>query len=115
MNVQALTKQVISKSPSELRALLWQTAIGSPDWATFLRQAEGAAWIAFPERIQDVNAFAVQEKYNVKSSRQFRHTKSELKFDNKKQKLCKFHGQCQHRTTDCSVIKKLKEMGWDTR
>lgn len=51
VNVDPLIKQVIVRSPGDIKSLLLQAASGSVTWTEFVKKAEEAAWIAFLERI----------------------------------------------------------------
>lgn len=47
----ALIKQVIVRSPEEIKSLLLQAAGKSNSWNEFVKEAQNSAWVAFPERI----------------------------------------------------------------
>jgi hypothetical protein len=51
VNVEHIMRQVISRSPAGLKSLLLQVAHQCVGCEEFLRQAESAAWVVFPEQI----------------------------------------------------------------
>ena len=51
INAEPLMKQVIARSPSELKPILLLAAQQGCSWVTFLRHAENNGWVAFPEKI----------------------------------------------------------------
>lgn len=104
--INSLIKQVISKSPLELKAMLWQTACSSPDWTRFLRQAEEASWIAFPEQTSPL-VCAIKERKEAFVKKRFPNKRN---ISVKKKEFCKFHGECQHSTDECFTIKKIKSL-----
>ncbi|KAI5154320.1 hypothetical protein ENBRE01_3344 [Enteropsectra breve] len=51
INTIALTKIVISKSPSEIKFFQFQVSSTKPSWQEFAKNAEESACIAFPEKV----------------------------------------------------------------
>ncbi|KAM0686526.1 hypothetical protein COBT_002249 [Conglomerata obtusa] len=55
IKTETLMKFVISKTPAELRTLMFQIAYENSDWEDFIRRTEEIMWIPFPEIIVDMN------------------------------------------------------------
>ncbi|KAF9758233.1 Retrovirus-related Pol polyprotein from transposon, partial [Nosema granulosis] len=101
INMEFLLKLTISKAPSELKSLLFQYACSSGDWNTFIKQAEEASWMAFPDR--SINS--------VESSKSnFRNQSIQNKTINNS--VCIYHGKGNHSTEKCFTIIRLEKLGW---
>lgn len=98
IKTELLVKNVIARAPCDIKAILNDEAYGANSWFEFKKGAEGATWIAFPERIvQRV------EKYNPQ--KQFK------KRDQRKQTeaYCLIYGAGNHFTRQCRDLRKKEE------
>ncbi|KAI5151526.1 hypothetical protein ENBRE01_2196 [Enteropsectra breve] len=109
INLEPLMKQVIAKSPPEMKGILLQGVMEGCDWNKFLSIAENLAWIAFPEKISNVNAIE-QEVQEVDALRMTR--KGPWSNNNQQRKYCRLHGEVGHTTGECEVIKLIETKGW---
>jgi hypothetical protein len=50
MNDTALAQMIVNKSPIEIKSLLYQTAVETKSWDSFVQTAEEVTWIAFPDK-----------------------------------------------------------------
>ncbi|KAI5151821.1 hypothetical protein ENBRE01_2410 [Enteropsectra breve] len=105
INLEALIKQVIVRSPGDIKSLLLQAAQNSPNWQSFVKSAEDAAWIAFPERI--INECSIESDNSVE-----RINYKNTKMKSSRKLYCKLHGECQHSTENCMTIKLVEQKGW---
>ncbi|KAI4293213.1 hypothetical protein PAPHI01_2487 [Pancytospora philotis] len=101
VNSESLIKQVIVRSPGDIKSMLLQAANESADWTTFVTKAEGAAWIAFPERV--VNEVMVQDTEQALV---------EAVGNSGLTKYCRLHGNGSHYTSDCEVVRLVESKGW---
>ncbi|MGL6008340.1 MAG: hypothetical protein ACRC1D_02700 [Culicoidibacterales bacterium] len=109
-------RQVIARSPAGLKSLLLQVAQQGVEWEEFLRQAENAAWVVFPERIVG----RVSEEHKMaeigridsglkKYSNKKEHGMGSQKDGNEKLWYCHLHGKGDHSTKFCNVVKLLEK------
>ncbi|KAF9760593.1 Retrovirus-related Pol polyprotein from transposon [Nosema granulosis] len=101
INMKSLVRLTISKSPSEIKSLLYQFACTSGNWSNFIKETEEASWLAFPEKA--INRVG-SEPINSKSS--------SMKSFEVRKFVCKLHGRGNHSTESCFTIKKLEKLGW---
>lgn len=105
---EALMKQLIVRSPGDIKSLLLQAASVRPTWAAFIKSAEDSAWIAFPERI--VN------EVNIEGGSQQQDEEAEQAVSavsiNNNQLYCHLHGKGKHSTSQCEVVKLVESKGW---
>lgn len=102
-------KQVIARSPVEVKALLLQAINGGCNWNDFMKYAENASWIAFPEKI--VNSLSSTEK-----NLQFKKTNFNNSVKGKGGKgFCRLHGETNHSMIDCHIIKLVESKGWSRK
>jgi len=99
VNAEALIKQVIARSPAEVKAILLGSASSGADWSTFMRCAENSAWIAFPEKIVNQVVREGRDKKQHSSRGEARG-------------YCRLHEECDHNTRDCEIIQALERKGW---
>lgn len=93
INAEALTKLVIARAQVEIKALLFQTALGSASWHDFLKKAEESCWIAFPEKILS----RVERGGTSRPTLYKKHPNSK-----QKRKFCELHGETSsHDTAEC--------------
>jgi hypothetical protein len=58
---EPLMKQVIARSPAELKPVLLQAANINADWSNFIRYGENSGWVAFLDKIVN-NIYHEQRK-----------------------------------------------------
>ncbi|KAI4293327.1 hypothetical protein PAPHI01_2601, partial [Pancytospora philotis] len=104
INSEPLIKQVIVRSPGDIKSMLLQAASESLDWTAFVTKAEGAAWIAFPEKV--VNEVTTHDAQDIG------HAQIEAIGTQGFTKYCRLHGNGSHFTSDCEVIKLVESKGW---
>lgn len=51
MNIKLIMKNIIERAPGEIKAILNTESHNADTWFEFLKGAENASWIAFPEKI----------------------------------------------------------------
>ena len=98
-----LMKQVIVRAPVDIKAMLLQLAYEGCDWDTFRSRAENTTWIAFPDNIINVVSKVAEPNVN-----QVRSTKQEFS----RRQHCRLHGDCDHSTKDCAIVKLVESKGW---
>jgi Retroviral aspartyl protease len=85
----------------ESKAMLNSEACMTQSWATFRRQAEKAAWIAFPEKIicaAEVDMIDSKQKEKFQS----------LPKSKGKEKFCILHGKAGHFTRECEKVREME-------
>ncbi|MGL6008750.1 MAG: hypothetical protein ACRC1D_04765, partial [Culicoidibacterales bacterium] len=111
INAEPLMKQVIARSPAEIKPVLLQAAQSGADWNNFIRCGENSGWIAFPDKI--VNNVYMTSKYTPKKTefkrKRFDNTEAMMK------KFCRIHGETNHSTQECRLVKIIEEKGWSRR
>ncbi|KAF9761071.1 hypothetical protein NGRA_2880 [Nosema granulosis] len=105
INMKTLLKVTISKSPAEIKSLLYQYACSVENWNMFIKQAEGASWLPFPER----DVCRVDTGNNAKEISKNKVYQNKT-FSN--QYVCIIHGKGNHTTEKCFTIQKLEKNGW---
>ncbi|KAI4292770.1 hypothetical protein PAPHI01_2044 [Pancytospora philotis] len=104
INSEPLIKQVIVRSPGDIKSMLLQAASDSLDWTAFVTKAEEAAWIAFPEKV--VNEVTTHDTQDIG------HAQVEAISTQGFIKYCRLHGNGSHFTVDCEVVKLVESKGW---
>ncbi|KAF9762395.1 hypothetical protein NGRA_2048 [Nosema granulosis] len=99
--MEFLLKLTISKAPSELKSLLFQYACSSGDWNNFIKQAEEASWMAFPDR--SINSVESSKSNVMNQPIQNKEINSAV---------CIYHGKGNHSTEKCFTIIRLEKLGW---
>lgn len=98
-----MIKEIIIRSPGKLKLRLLQIDDKTDTWASFIKQAEDLAWVAFPEMIvneiedRDGNEF-VDKEPEVDEIHASKGTKL----------FCHIHGESNHRTAECKIVKLLE-------
>lgn len=102
-----LMKEIIIRSPGNLRLQLLRLQINnSISWEWFIRDAEKAAWVGFPEMLvnqiedRDSNEF-VDEKVEM----------NEINASKGSKAFCHIHGESDHKTTECKIVKLSESKG----
>ena len=102
INLRSLAKQFIVRCPPEMKAYLFQAAYSS--WDEFIKSAENAVWMAYPDKIPSAADF-IPQSYVVAPT-------SKRKWSNKLEKFCAIHGKNGHSSEECKTIAKLESAGW---
>ncbi|KCZ73926.1 hypothetical protein H311_05113, partial [Anncaliia algerae PRA109] len=116
---EALVDIVISKSPKEIKTLLWQAKLNGKNWIEVVKMAEELACLAYNDEMK-VQKNSDLEKFNQKKSDEEiieinKIEKSNYDIGKNKNyniKKCILHGKCRHSTEECFSIKKLEKNGW---
>lgn len=90
------------RSPGDIKSLLLQAASQSGTWGAFIKKAEDAAWVAFPERI--INEIAREESGEAIEANYPRKLNAK--------KYCRLHGEGFHMTKECDIVKLVESRGW---
>ncbi|MGL5707208.1 MAG: reverse transcriptase family protein, partial [Aeromonas sp.] len=96
-------KLFIARSPPELRTLFWQIAYENTDWWDFVRKVEDTLWLQFP----DDERPNFQECAHLNATQ--KHATTKVIPHKVKLFVCKYHGQGNHDTDHCFVLKKWKK------
>lgn len=107
ISVSHLMREVISRAPAGIKSLLLQIAGNGASWETFLREAENAAWIVFPEKI-----LGGVEPQSLDAKDVLYISKGSKNPAKAKEQFCHYHGKGNHTTNKCEVVKKMEEQGW---
>ncbi|MGL5708894.1 MAG: reverse transcriptase domain-containing protein [Aeromonas sp.] len=112
-------RQVIARSPAGLKSLLLQVASQGVEWEEFLRQAESAAWVVFPERIigrviedHQEAEIGLIKKYTREKEKFKRFNNNFKGVEGERMWFCHIHGKGDHSTKFCKVVKLLESKGW---
>ncbi|MGL5707633.1 MAG: retroviral-like aspartic protease family protein [Aeromonas sp.] len=99
MSNETLAQMIVTKSPSEIKALLYQTALSVSSWDAFVQKAEEVSWIAFPDKM--LTRVEENRKSNPNMNRPF---KKRMK------KFCVLHGEGSHSTRECKRLDEMLEL-----
>lgn len=99
MSLNALADRIISRSPSEIRIALWNSAGNFNNMFDFAKAAERVIPLAYGKE-DSMNSMEVQMQ-------QVKTFKSEYAY-----KFCELHGKKGHNTEECLTLKKLMKLGW---
>ncbi len=102
INMKSLLKQTISKSPPEIKSLLYQYACSANDWNSFIKEAEEVSWLPFPEKT--ICPVTYENRQNERRQADVKTQRSRL--------ICLIHGKRNHSTERCFTIMKLEKNGW---
>ena len=99
-----MMKQIVARAPDSLKSMLIQAGETS-GWYNFRRCAENYAWVSFPDKI--VNAInkieRIEDEHNKEKNNSWKKTGN---------KYCRLHGEGNHATCDCDIIKLIEKKGW---
>lgn len=109
-------KLVIARSPADIKSLLFQMVEQKQTWEMFLKTAEEAAWMAFPNKDRIAHAdntiaqFQTQRRGNANLYNQNRAFNYRQARNQRKTRLhCSYHGPCSHTTAQCMVLAQMNE------
>lgn len=109
INVDHLMRQVIARAPAGIKSLLLQAASSGAEWERFLWEAENGAWVVFPEKI----VCRIQEEGEQQEINRIRGGwEKELGGKKSGAWYCHYHGQGDHSTKYCEVVRTLESKGW---
>ena len=101
IQVEMLVNHVVARAPMELKAILNSEAHVAQSWSAFRRQAEKAAWIAFPEKIvcnTEIQRIKVKDHKDSQA----------LPKSRGKEKFCILHGKAGHFTRECKKVRDME-------
>ncbi|KAM0674455.1 hypothetical protein GVAV_002068 [Gurleya vavrai] len=121
LKTSALIKIVITKSPENLRSLLFQVAGNNYDWQEVFKIAQESLWIVYPTSVDfsidrneldgtKKNYFKRLPRYKKNGFKQFNKS-----LDNKKLFFCALHGMGNHQSEECSAIRKMVQNGFELK
>jgi hypothetical protein len=105
-------RQVIARSPAGLKSLLLQVGQVGVQWEEFLRQAENAAWVVFPDKIVgriNTNENEVRRSSYVENKKDFEDMVSKV---TKRSGIAIYMEKGNHSTKFCKVVKLMESKGW---
>ena len=108
-----LMRQIISRAPAGLKSHLIGIARSGIEWEGFLRSAEEEAWVVFPEMI--VGSIEEQKENNsvdINNIMRDKNHRNNFNKNNGKKWFCHLHGEGNHSTKFCEIIKTLESKGW---
>ncbi|KRH93508.1 pol polyprotein [Pseudoloma neurophilia] len=110
LQTKPLVQLLITKSPAEIKTLLYQKGQVTERWDEIVKIAEEASWIAFPDSLNISNTTQVNATLgNVSNKQEFQRRSNNFGNKNKKPpKNCEFHGRCAHTTEECYILKKAE-------
>lgn len=103
ITVKSLMNMTISKSPIEIKSLLYQIASNTMgDWQEFIRIAEDSSWMAYPEKGHSDSLFSNAIQHGEKRLMKKTYTKK---------RFCLLCGEGNHSSNYCRILKsKVGEM-----
>lgn len=107
LNTVSAIKLIIARAPIVLKPILLQVASTSNSWEAFIKLAQDTMWIAFDQVSTEQ---IIIENRNIMRTQGY-HTKKEGRNYGKKS-FCKLHGNCNHDTPNCRLLKQLEEAGY---
>ncbi|KAF9760649.1 Transposon Ty3-I Gag-Pol polyprotein [Nosema granulosis] len=102
ISMEALAQMIVNKAPTEIKSLLYQTALSATNWDNFVQRAEEMAWIAYPDKIltRVESEILTQRSIQLINSR-----RGSGKYAQKKR--CILHGECGHATKECNKLTEI--------
>jgi hypothetical protein len=109
----SLIRKVTTITPSEIKSLLLQFAGNSPTWESFRKAAEDNAWVAFPEKA----IFQVRQgEFHAGEHGELSESEASTGYVQaayrKTDNFCRLHGDCDHGTLNCEIIRLVEAKGW---